>query len=147
MASPSHVLVVENESDAGPFMFEQWLAAADVAVEICRPYVGDPLPVAVRHDGLIVLGGEMGACDDHKAPWLAPLRTMLARAVSDNKAVLGICLGAQLLATACGGQVKPSRTGGELGLGTIELNDNGRCIGSLRQWSRRPWSCNGTTTR
>ena len=58
------MLVVEHEPDAGPEMFGHWLAAAGIAVEVCRPYKGDPLPERVDHGGLMVLGGSMGACDD-----------------------------------------------------------------------------------
>jgi GMP synthase (glutamine-hydrolysing) len=126
MTDRPHVLVVENESGAGPFLFEQWLRAAGVAVDLCRPHAGERLPGVVTEDGVIVLGGGMGAGDDHTASWLAPLRSLLAQAVNEGKAVLGICLGSQLLASACGGRVEPSRKGGELGLGTIELNDHGR---------------------
>lgn len=120
------VLVVENERDAGPGMFQQWLTAAQVRIELCRPYAGEALPASVGHGGLMVLGGEMGACDDHKAPWLAQVRTLLAETTAEGRPVLGICLGAQLLAAACGGRVGPSASGGEIGLGEIELNDESR---------------------
>jgi GMP synthase-like glutamine amidotransferase len=120
------VLVVENERDAGPGMFQQWLTAAQVRIELCRPYAGEALPAGVTQGGLIVLGGEMGSCDDHRVPWLAQLRTLLAETTAEGRPVLGICLGAQLLAAACGGRVEPSASGGEIGLGEIELNDESR---------------------
>ena len=119
------VLVVEHEPDAGPEMFGHWLTGAGIAIEVCRPYKGDPLPDHVD-GGLMVLGGSMGACDDWRAPWLAQVRTMLADATSAGRPVLGICLGAQMLAVACGGRVAPSLSGGELGLGKIDLNEEGR---------------------
>ena len=81
-------------------------------------------------DGLLEealgLGGAMGACDDAAVPWLARVRSMLAEASSSRRPVLGICLGAQMLAAACGGKVEPSPSGGELGLGRIDLNDESR---------------------
>jgi GMP synthase (glutamine-hydrolysing) len=123
MADREHVLVVENEDGAGPEMFQQWLAAAGVAVELCRPYAGEPVPARLEHGGVMVLGGEMGACEDDRAPWLVPVRQLLAEATHNGLPVLGICLGAQMLATACGGRVEASRSGGELGLGQIELTD------------------------
>ena len=98
------VLVVEHERDAGPEMFGRWLAQAGVEVDICRPYAGDKLPGGADHRALMVLGGSMGACDDREVPWLAQVRTMLAQATSSGRAVLGICLGAQMLAAACGGR-------------------------------------------
>ncbi len=126
MSADGFVLVVEHEPDAGPEMFGEWLAAAGVAVDVCRPYAGDELPERVDHGGLMVLGGSMGACDDHEAPWLAEVREMLAEATGAGRPVLGICLGAQMLAAACGGRVEPHPTGGELGVVKIDLNDEAR---------------------
>ncbi len=123
MTAVGRVLVVEHEPDAGPEMFGEWLAGAGVAVDICRPYAGDEIPERVDHGGLMVLGGSMGACDDHEAPWLARVRTMLAEAAGVGRPVLGICLGGQMLAAACGGRVEPSPAGGELGVVKIDLND------------------------
>ena len=117
------VLAVENERGAGPEKFEDWLADAGLEVEICRPYVGDSVPDAPSHEALLVLGGEMGAGDDHRAPWLGEVRSLLSKATVGGQPVFGICLGAQLLAAACGGRVGPSRSGGELGLCQVELND------------------------
>jgi len=126
MAPGGRVLVVEHEPDAGPEMFGEWLAAAGVVVEVCRPYAGDELPERVEQGGLMVLGGSMGACDDHEVPWLARVRAMLAEAAEAGRPVLGICLGGQMLAAACGGRVEPHLKGGELGVVKIDLNDESR---------------------
>jgi len=126
MAARDRVLVVEHEEGAGPEMFGHWLNDSRIAIEVCRPYAGDPLPGRLDHGGLMVLGGSMGACDDGEAPWLAGVREMLAEATSSRRAVLGICLGGQMLAVACGGRVAPSRAGGELGLGKVELKEESR---------------------
>jgi GMP synthase-like glutamine amidotransferase len=134
MPPSERVLVVENEHGAGPEMFQHWLARAGVEVDIWRPYAGRALAEGLGGGGLIVLGGEMGACDDHRAPWLAQVRAMLQTAATQGRPVLGICLGAQMLAAACGGRVEPSLSGGELGLCRIELSDecrNDRLFGPM----------------
>jgi GMP synthase-like glutamine amidotransferase len=68
-----------------------------------------------------VLGGAMGAYDDAAAPWLPQTRDLLASAVADGVPTLGVCLGAQLLAVACGGTVARGAAGPELGPTPLRL--------------------------
>jgi GMP synthase (glutamine-hydrolysing) len=96
------VVVVEHEPGCPLDRFAGWLAS--VNVEIIRPYAGDDVPRQVS-DALIVLGGQMSAYDDGVAPWLPAVRDLLAGSAADGVPTLGICLGAQLLAVACGGHV------------------------------------------
>lgn len=75
-----------------------------------------PIPAsAAGYHGVLCLGGEMGALDDADHPWLAQVRALLVSAVEDRIPVLGICLGAQLLAAATGGQVRRGPDGPEAG--------------------------------
>lgn len=85
-------------------------------LKVCRPDLGDELPARVDADGLLVLGGHMGANDDVEAPWLPATRDLLAAAVDDGTPTLGVCLGAQLLAVACGGRVEVGSSGIEAGV-------------------------------
>ncbi len=101
-ASP-RILVVENEPAAGIGNFGDWLQEAGLVLDICRPHARSPVPAATGADGLIVLGGPMGAHDDDRAPWLPATRGLLRRAAEARTPTLGICLGAQLLALGCGG--------------------------------------------
>lgn len=101
----SRIVVIEHEPDCVLDRFGDWLD--DLAtVDIVRPYAGEAVPATVPGDGLIVLGGEMSAYEDTAAPWLPAVRELLTRAVRDRVPTLGICLGAQLLAVACGGEVR-----------------------------------------
>jgi GMP synthase (glutamine-hydrolysing) len=69
-----------------------------------RPWNAEPLPVASDgFDGMVVLGGEQSAIHDHIHPYLPELARLMKRFGDDDKAVLGICLGSQLLARAHGG--------------------------------------------
>lgn len=77
------------------------------SVEIIRAYDGDPIPASLPAHirGVIALGGAMGALDDHLHPWLAEERALLKKLVDQNLPVIGICLGAQLLGAALGGEI------------------------------------------
>jgi len=74
-------------------------------VKICHVYLGDPLPQLADFDWLVAMGGPMGACDDNQFAWMKPEKELIARAIEDGKRVLGICLGAQLMAAALGATV------------------------------------------
>ena len=74
------VLVVEHEAACPPAHVGRWLEEAGCSVALCRPYDGDPLPALASYDALVVLGGSVGANDDAQAPWLTPLKEMVARA-------------------------------------------------------------------
>ena len=66
-----------------------------------------PDPAAV--DFLVVLGGPMSANDEAALPWLAAEKDFIRRFLATGKPLLGICLGAQLLARAVGARVAPNR--------------------------------------
>lgn len=58
-------------------------------------------------DWLIVMGGPMGIYDEAVYPWLSGEKEFIRQAIAANKVVLGICLGAQLIANALGAKVGP----------------------------------------
>src|SRR4029453_15848513 len=99
----STLLVVEHEPGCPIDRFERWLAGLDLLV--VRPHKGEDVPSSPA-GGLLVLGGPIAAHDDDIAPWLPATRELMAEAVSTGVPTLGICLGAQLLAVACGGKVE-----------------------------------------
>ncbi|MGI8664773.1 MAG: type 1 glutamine amidotransferase [Jatrophihabitans sp.] len=105
------ILVIENGRDAPVGRLGDWLRSAGAELDVrCVP-AGDRLPEDLTgHAALVVLGGSMGAYDDHRAPWLPALRALLGEAVRTELPTLGICLGGQLLAVATGGTVAPAET-------------------------------------
>ena len=104
-ARVSVVTVIQHNPDVPLDRFAGWLGEGDVEVDVVRAWAGDTVP-ARPADALIVLGGHMNAHADDVAPWLPATRALLAAAVADGVPTLGICLGAQLLAAACGGHVQ-----------------------------------------
>jgi GMP synthase (glutamine-hydrolysing) len=109
----SRVLVVRNDESDPPGRLADWLTEAGLDLEIVA---GSKLPTDLAGvDGLVVLGGGMGAWDDAVAPWLPHERALLRAAVADEVPTLAICLGGQLLAAANGGRVERNPGGPEFG--------------------------------
>lgn len=93
-----------------------WLIEAGLTLDVRLLDAQNPPPATLDgFGGLLVLGGGMGANDDERAPFLPAVRALLRAAVAGEIPTLGICLGAQLLAAANGGQVSPNPDGPELG--------------------------------
>jgi GMP synthase (glutamine-hydrolysing) len=111
------VLVVEHEAMCPPGWMGEWLERDGVALDVRRPYAGDPLPDDLAgHAGMMVLGGSMGATDDAAHSWLRRVKELIRRAADEAVPVLGICLGHQLAAVALGGSVHRNQRGQQVGL-------------------------------
>ena len=82
-------------------MIAEVLDARGVAWRCVDPWRGEALPDLAEVGGLLVLGGAMNADEVGAFPWLGEVRSLLRDAVAAEVPVLGVCLGAQLLARAC----------------------------------------------
>ena len=89
-----------------------------------RLFQNDLPPEAQDIDWLVVMGGPMGAGDEKQYPWLALEKRLIAKAILQGKTVLGICLGAQLIADVLGARVYPNLYR-EIGWFPIELTEAG----------------------
>lgn len=68
-------------------------------------YDDQSLPSINDIDWLIVMGGPMGIYDEESYPWLSAEKRFIKEAINSGKIVLGICLGAQLIADALGARI------------------------------------------
>jgi GMP synthase (glutamine-hydrolysing) len=129
----TRAIVLQHTPIEGPERVATLLAARGIACETRALHAGAPVPDDVAADQLlIVMGGPMGVADAGSAayPFLAPEIALLRRLVARDAPVLGICLGAQLLAAAAGARVYPNTRPGpdgqpvparEVGWGTVDL--------------------------
>ncbi len=105
--------------------FPDWFArhlAGEAELSVARPDEGE-LPAPARFGGILVTGSPKSVTSPE--PWMAPLGVWLVEAAR-GRAVLGVCFGHQLLATALGGTVERNPLGREAGTTEIRLTEAGR---------------------
>jgi GMP synthase-like glutamine amidotransferase len=96
-----------------------------IRLEIRRMDEGDAVPLIDDVAGLVSMGGPMGVRDAASLPFLAAEKALLRMAVERELPVLGVCLGAQLLAAALGARVDKGNAP-EVGLGDVRLTPEGQ---------------------
>jgi GMP synthase (glutamine-hydrolysing) len=107
--------VVQHEERVPLGLLGTWWGEAGLELDVRRGDQGE-LGAPEVPDGLVVLGGTMGAGDDADHPWLPTTRALMVGAVEAGVPVLGVCLGHQLAAVALGGEVRPNPAGTTLGV-------------------------------
>jgi GMP synthase-like glutamine amidotransferase len=103
-----HAHVFQHVPFEGLGSIEHWLNAAQAQISYTRFYERGILPNPNEVDLLIIMGGPMSVNDEHEFPWLVQEKAFIKDFVQRGKPVLGICLGAQLIANAFGGKVFPN---------------------------------------
>ena len=105
-ARPLTVRVLQHVPFEGLGSIAAWLEARRARVGWTRLFAGDPPPSLDDLDLLIALGGPMSVNDAARLPWLAVEQRVLREAIARGIPVLGVCLGAQLIASALGARVR-----------------------------------------
>jgi GMP synthase-like glutamine amidotransferase len=100
------VTILQHEAAAPPALLGRFLSQAGLRLDVRRIDRGDQVPSGLSgSDALVVLGGDMNVGEEADHPFLLAERELLSEAVRSGVPTLGICLGAQQLATAAGGGV------------------------------------------
>jgi GMP synthase (glutamine-hydrolysing) len=98
------VLIVMHQAHSTPGRVGCYLGALGACFDIRRPSLGESLPETLDdHDGVVVFGGPM--CANDECEWIAREIAWLETPLREDKPLLGICLGAQMLARTLGAQV------------------------------------------
>lgn len=99
------VLVVQNYRNTGLGQVGRALDEVKADVDLRHAYLGEALPAdALEHDAVVILGGEQNALADDDYPYLPALVQLIRAFGAADKAVLGICLGSQLVARSYGAE-------------------------------------------
>lgn len=123
----TRLVVLQHLEPEGPGLFAVEARRRGWPIHTLRLDRGDPLPELQPDDLLLVLGGPMGVADlgNPAYPWLAAEVELLRQALHRQQPLIGVCLGAQLLALAAGGTAIPLQVGDpprplrEVGFGAI----------------------------
>ena len=87
---------------------EPWLQRAGFALTATRFHESAALPDPADVDFLVAMGGPMSVNDEDRLPWLAAEKQFIRRYLATGRPMLGVCLGAQLIASALGARVVPN---------------------------------------
>jgi GMP synthase (glutamine-hydrolysing) len=121
-----NALIIVHVESEGPGTLGAFLESSGAGVRLARVYTGERLPENI--DGLnaiISMGGPMNVYEEQEYPFLKDETTLLQKAIASNLPVLGICLGAQMIAKASGARVVRSPKE-EVGWGKVFVTDAGR---------------------
>ena len=133
------LLVLQHLEIEGPGLFEQFAKERDLKIKIIRLDKQDNLPQTQVGDLILIMGGPMGVKDigSEKYPWLELERDFIKRELENKRPIIGVCLGAQLLASAAGGDVEilkygsPPKPFPEIGWSQIFVNESNNSFKEL----------------
>ena len=120
------VLTIVHEADAGAGVFDGVLAAAGAEVDswLVAEQQGAP-PQAGDYDAVLTFGGSVHPNQEDRHPWLAAEKLFLAGVLAEDVALLGICLGSELIAEVAGATLRHMREP-EIGWYEVGLSEEGR---------------------
>ena len=103
------ILVFQHHPLEGLGTIKHWLESKKASITYHKFFEDQSIPNINDYDGLIIMGGPMSVNDENEHPWITEAVKTIKRAIDNNKKVLGICLGAQLIAKSLGAIVKPNQ--------------------------------------
>jgi len=118
------VLIIKNVFSEGPGTIADYLNSEKIPYSICEMSAGDAVPDLDSFTHLLIMGGPMAVYEMQHYPYLVNEALFIDRSIKANKHVLGVCLGAQMVAHALGAKVYPGRKK-EIGWYEVALDPDG----------------------
>jgi len=102
-----NIHILQHVPFEGPGSIENWAISNGHTITTTRLYAGDQLPTLDRFEMLVIMGGPMSVHDDFEHVWIKAEKWFIRQVIDAGTPILGICLGAQLIATVLGADVAP----------------------------------------
>jgi GMP synthase (glutamine-hydrolysing) len=102
---PMSVLIIKNVVSEGPGTITEFLKGNEIPFRIVEAGLGEPIPSLDNFSYVVIMGGPMAVYEMEQYPFLKDVGSTIEKAFKMNKKVLGICLGAQLMAHVLGARV------------------------------------------
>lgn len=122
---PLRIHCFQHVAFEGPAYIKEWATVKSHTFTTTRFYEDQALPTLDDVDFLVVMGGPMSVCEENKYSWMEAEKEFIRSCIKSGKAVLGICLGAQLIAAAMGAPVVPNDLK-EIGWFPLQRTKDGR---------------------
>ena len=120
------ILIIKHIDIEGPETIGAHFQSKGYDLKVIDLFLGESLPSDFSNiEAVVVLGGPMNVYEEDKYPFLKPENVFIKKVLKREIPYLGICLGSQLLAKACGAKVTKS-PGKEVGWFTIDLTEEGK---------------------
>lgn len=115
-------LIIKNITTEGPGTIEDYLKTLKVPYRIVDLYKGEPLPDLEGFSHIVIMGGPMAVYEMDKYPFLKDEALFIQKAIKAGKHILGVCLGAQMIAHILGARVYPGNER-EIGWYSVSLTE------------------------
>ena len=130
--------VLQHVPYEGPGSIARWAEKNGHTLTTTRFFEGDALPYHDDYDLLMILGGPMSANDDFNVDWMQAEKRFIREAIDQEKMLLGICLGSQLIARVLGATVSKNEER-EIGWFPITATPNAMVLGLPQQFQAFHW--------
>jgi GMP synthase-like glutamine amidotransferase len=100
------IVCLQHVEFEGPAGIAKWATSRGHTLRTVHVYKNEALPEPEDFELLVLMGGPMSVNDEDQHAWLRPEKSLINDALDARRRVLGICLGAQLIASALGARVR-----------------------------------------